>query len=168
MIALFLLGLIAAAELNFAGIPLARLPSLGLGEPVFVEGADQWKAGVSDGFMIEIIETDVRAAQSRFSFQSATIGAKLPDLTLANADEAAGDAGLVIARRGNVVLLVRSSDAVATATRLLAAVEAAAAVGALPGVGAASGVETAAIHGVEAGPFSPAVEARDSFGRRIR
>lgn len=176
---LFALVLIAtgafAGESSFAGISLANLPALGLGEPVFVDGADQWKATVSDGYMIEIIEPDATAARSRYSFQSATIGAKLPYLKLENADDAAGDAGLVIARRGNVVLLVRSSDAVATATRLLAAVQTMVAAqtivavpaGELAPVAGDRVVAPTVIPGVEGGPFTPAVEARDAFGRRV-
>lgn len=144
-----------AGTAALAGIPLDKLAGLGLGEPVFVDGADQWKAAAAGGFVTAMIEADAVAAEERFVFQRATVGVQLPELTLAGADQAAGDEGLVLARRANIVFVVRGHLAVAVAEQLLLAVQ------------AAPPSPRVLVPGVPASPLTPGVEARDLFGRRI-
>jgi hypothetical protein len=151
-----------AAENEYAGVPLTRLPTLGLGAPVFIDGADQWKASVEGGFVTMMIESTPAEGQGRFRFQRATVGAALPALSLAGANEAAGDDGLVLARAGNIVVLVRGESAVERASAVLASLSPAAST---PPPAPANEVS---ISEVVATPWSDAVEARDGFGRRIR
>ena len=138
-----------AGEPRLGGVPLAGLSALGVGEPVFSTGADQWRAPFSEGWVQEIVEDDAPAAQARYQFTLTTVGATLPALSIPLGDDASGDDGLVVVRRENVVLVVRGAHAVAQAERLLRAMLPESALGVV--------VSTAG-----------SAEARDAFGRLVR
>jgi len=119
---LFWIGLAAGAPLPFAGVPLAALPGLGLGAPDVLVGSDAWQAPAPGGWVRHHWSPDEPAAREAYAFQRATAAqARLLPVAVPGADEAVGDAGLVIARRTNIVVVVRADDAPALAAALLAA-----------------------------------------------
>lgn len=140
-----------AADTRLAGIPTFELAPLGLGPPDFTIGDDTWRAPAPGGWVLHTWAADAAEGQRRFAFEVGAVQRMLPAVSVVGADEARGDAGLVIARRGNVVLTVRSDDATALAARLLAAeVE-----------------EPATVWVAPVGPAATSVDGvRDGFGRR--
>ena len=140
-----------AADTRFAGLPTADLGGLGLGSPDFTIGDDTWRAPAPGGWVVHTWAADTAEGQRRFAFEVGGVQRMLPPLSVPGADEARGDAGLVVARRGNVVVTVRGDDAPALAARLLAA----------------EVVEPATVWVVPVGPAAESAEvARDGFGRR--
>ncbi len=140
-----------AADTRLAGIPTVELPTLGLGTPDFTIGDDTWRAPAPGGWVLHTWSVDEAASQHRFAFAVGSVQRPLPVLVVAGADEARGDDGMVIARRGNVVVTVRGEHAPELAARLLAA----------------EVVEPAAVWVAPVGPAAAYPElARDAFGRR--
>ncbi|GDX82292.1 hypothetical protein LBMAG42_41030 [Deltaproteobacteria bacterium] len=141
-----------AADPRLAGIPTAALAPLGLGTPDFTIGDDTWRAPAPGGWVLHTWSADETEGQRRFAFEVGAAQRMFPPVSVAGADEARGDLGLVIARRGNVVLTVRGDDAPALAARLLAA----------------EVVERATVWVGPVGPPETSAEAvRDEFGRRL-
>ena len=119
---LFWVGLAVGAPLPFAGVPLTALPGLGLGAPDVLAGSDAWQAPAPGGWVRHHWSPDEAAAREAYVFQRATaVQATLLPVAVVGADEAVGDPGLVIARRANIVVVVRAVDAPALAAALLAA-----------------------------------------------
>ncbi len=143
LVALLLLGP-ARAEAPLAGIPLRDLDDLGLLDPTLLDETDGWRAPVAPGtgwVVHRWAPTAVQAGKD-LDFVKSTLQAFLPVVAVAGADEAWGDDGLVLARRGNVFVQVRAAGAPLLAARLLAAVQPEPAAAAQP------------------------IEGRDAFGRR--
>lgn len=129
MMGLWLWAMLAVAfagDAPFAGIPLTALPSLGLRDADLSEHEAGWQAPLDRGGFVRLrIAADTEAAAATFRFlRTSAVAVAPPDLDLPGADEAAGDGtGLVLARKGNVVMLVRDfgGDADGVATRLIGA-----------------------------------------------
>ncbi len=147
ILSLVLLAL--AGDLPLAGLRLDRAPSLGLGEPVPVAHTDAWKAAVPGGFAtVSWWPTEAEAA-AEAAFNLGMLRGQLPTLNLPGATVAHGDEGMVVARRENVVVIVRGDDAVARASTIVAAIEVTPTTAATP-----------------PGPVA-GVEPRDAYGRRV-
>ena len=109
---LFLGSAAEASNPTWTGVPIADFPKMGLRSPSYVIGADAWQAPVIAGGYVRFtwyLEED--AAKKGFAFQSASeTTVTLPPIQVAGTDEAVGDAGFVIARSRNVVVIVRSTS----------------------------------------------------------
>ncbi len=109
-----LLGLLLAAA-PWAGVPLDRLPGLGLGAPSLAERADTglevaWRAPLEGGGWVDLaVHPDVASAEAAWPEDLLRLAARpFPALDLAGVDAAAGDGvGWVVARRDNVRVAVR-------------------------------------------------------------
>ncbi len=98
----------------WAGIPLAVLPELGLGEPRLDAHRSAWKAPLPEGGFVKLIFfPDDKQAKTGFSFEKLSAATRsLPPLEWPHSPErdtdAVGDtAGMIIMRDGNLVLVVR-------------------------------------------------------------
>lgn len=147
MITMFLTLALAAEPL--AGVRLDRAPGLGLGEPVPVAGTDAWKAAAPGGFATVSWWPTAAEAQAEVDFNLGMLRGALPALELVGASVAHGDAGMVVARRDNLVVIVRGEGAPGRAEAILAAAD-----------------EGAVTTGAPA-PV-PGIERRDGYGRRVR
>jgi hypothetical protein len=156
---------------GLAGVRLDRASGLGLGAPRPIQEADIWKASCPGGFVMVSWSPDDATAQADLAWQASILRSSLGSLSIEGADEARGDEGLVLARRGNVLALARCDDAITRAKALIAAIEPE------PGPGSAAGPVPASSPtspGGSAGsagasppdPLRNPVEARDAFGRR--
>jgi hypothetical protein len=101
-------------EVPWAGIPLAALPALGLGEPTLDAHRSAWRAPLPQGGFVRLMHyPDVRQAKLGFSMQKLSASTRaLPSLTWEHSPErdveAVGDeAGMLVMRDGNVLLIVR-------------------------------------------------------------
>ncbi len=121
MLLTLLFGSALAGDAVFAGLSAEARASLALGVPTFLDGDDGWRATSPAGWVLHHWNVDAAAAEADFAFQVATVQARLPAIVIAGADQAVGDDGFVVARRGNVVLQVRGIGAPALMARLLAA-----------------------------------------------
>jgi len=129
----FVLGLLFAAGVAgadpsqpWAGVPLARLPDLGLGVPSLAIEASGWQAPLQGGGFVRVwILPDEPAATAEFAFQRTASATRiLPDFTgLPGADAAGDGAGILLLRDRNVLVLVRdpADRALEVAGRLRAA-----------------------------------------------
>jgi hypothetical protein len=152
---------------TYAGIRLERAAELGLGKPTPMKQADIWKASCPGGFVVVSWSPDAVTADADLHWQASLLRSGLPSVTIAGADAALGDEGLIVARRANVVTLTRCDAAIATAERLIAAIEPEV-VGGPALVRVAGGDTQAADAGTQAAdPLVDVREARDKFGRRI-
>ncbi|MBN1335013.1 MAG: hypothetical protein JXB39_03535 [Deltaproteobacteria bacterium] len=130
-----LLGLLLAAgvagagpsvPLPWVGIPLARLPELGVGVPMLSTEISGWKAPLQAGGFVRVwILPDEAVASAEFAFQQGAVSSRgLPPLAGLPEAEAAGDgAGILLVRDRNVLILVRDPEdqALEVAGRLRAA-----------------------------------------------
>lgn len=98
----------------WAGIPLAELSTLGLGEPRLDAHRSAWKAPLPEGGFVKLIFfPDDRQAKTGFSFEKLSAAARsLPPLDWPHTPDrdiqAVGDtAGMLILRDGNLILVVR-------------------------------------------------------------
>ncbi len=108
LVALGLAGVATAAE--HAGIPLAQLSALGVATPTLDVRFDAWRAGLPGGGFVSVeLRADESDAISRFVFLQKS-GTTIPQPDLPDVgDEAVGDGvGYVLARFGNIVVMVRS------------------------------------------------------------
>jgi hypothetical protein len=130
LLGLFLAVRLAGADPTtasaWAGIPLARLPELGLGVPYLGLETSGWQAALQPGGFVRVwILPDEAAATASFAFQrGAATSRLLPDLAGLTGAEGAGDgAGILLVRDRNVVILVRdpADHALEVAGRLRAA-----------------------------------------------
>jgi hypothetical protein len=101
-------------ETPWAGIPLAELPELGLGEPRLDAHRSAWRASLPEGGFVKlIIFPDDKQARTGFSFEKLSAATRsLPALEWPHSPdrdvEAVGDeAGMLILRDGNLIVVVR-------------------------------------------------------------
>ncbi len=114
-------GSAIAGDVVFAGLTADARTALGLGVPTFIDSDDAWRATAPGGWVLHHWNVDATAAEADFVFQVTTVQARLPALVIPGADQAVGDDGFVVARRGNVVVQVRGAGAPALTAKLLAA-----------------------------------------------
>ncbi len=120
-------GQASASEPPWAGVPLAQLSALGLGEPSLDLVTSRWSAATGGGFVrMTVLETDADAAAA-FAGEAATAATvALPPVEVLGADVAVGDpSSMLVLRSRNVVLVVRDVDggALEVAGRLLSALQ---------------------------------------------
>ncbi len=126
LLATRLAGADPPASPPWAGVPLSRLPDLGLGVPMLSVETSGWQAPLQAGGFVRVrILPDEAAAGAEFAFQRAAVSTRgLPDLPGIALAEAAGDgAGILLLRDRNVLILVRdpADRALEVAGRLRAA-----------------------------------------------
>ncbi|MSQ02897.1 MAG: hypothetical protein EXR71_13555 [Myxococcales bacterium] len=121
LLSLFFGSAIAGDVVLFAGLSADARTSLGLGVPTFIDSEDGWRATAPGGWVLHHWNVDATAAEGDFLFQVSTVQARLPAIAITGADQAVGDDGFVVARRGNVVVQVRGAGAPARTATLLAA-----------------------------------------------
>lgn len=100
-----------AADPNWAGVPLADLPALGLAAPGFSAASPEWRAAWGTaGFVRVHLAPDVAAAEAAFAGLRRTAGSLWP------VDSPAGVPGDQVAGDAELGLLVRDRNVVFYAT----------------------------------------------------